>query len=136
MSTRHPRIWIVLALVTGTASVALLYGRWIQQPAGSTYARRAFEVATSAPTMPLDDVEALLERSDEVRRTLAEAGITDVGQEVWDRLQSMEVSHAERLAFYAENRYTIFGGRSYEESAMSVDRLVRIRKVRATLEGP
>ncbi len=85
--------------------------------------------------MPASEVEAVLDRSDEVRQTLADAGVTDVGQEVWARIQAVEITPAERLAFYAENRDTIFGGRSYEESATSVDRLVRIRKVRAALEN-
>ncbi len=97
-------------------------------PEAAARGRRAFTLHDARPSLSREEVEQHLDASDRVLRDLADAGVDDVATEIRRRMNSVEVTEAERRAFYDEHRER-FGGRSYERSRAVVDRLLRIRAV-------
>lgn len=94
---------------------------------------RSFSIHSSNPSLTEAEVDRLIGAFDRVHAQLARAGVGDVSAYVHRRLAETDVSEAERIAFFQENS-SLFGGRTYSQSRLVIDRLLRIRKVRAELE--
>ncbi|MHC4893639.1 MAG: hypothetical protein ACYTFV_09790 [Planctomycetota bacterium] len=99
--------------------------------------RRAFEIAVLEPTLERHEVETLVAQSDRVREdlegsTAEDAGETSVGDHVRRLLEEAKSTDTEALALYQAER-ELFGGRSFEQSRATIDRLLAIRAVQAEL---
>lgn len=75
---------------------------------------------------------ALLDQSDQLRDRLDHQGVDDASADIRARLAQADPTEAQRHAFFDANR-RLFGERSYEQSAWSVEQLVRIQLVRDQL---
>ena len=78
------------------------------------------------------DVEERMDASDALVARLTAQGEGDVGEAIAVRLAGATVSDAEARALFESNRGR-FGGRSLEQSRTSMERLIRIHKVRDEL---
>ncbi|NOY26714.1 MAG: hypothetical protein GXP62_12645 [Oligoflexia bacterium] len=76
--------------------------------------------------------QALLDQSDTVVAGLQAQGVEDVGSEISDRLAEIQLTDADRRAFFDANRH-LFGQRDYDQSRWTVDQLLRIQRTRAEL---
>lgn len=93
---------------------------------------RAVQVHSMRPDLSREQVDALLSASDVHRASNVDRGEDDLGAEIRRRFAVATFTEAERRAFFEVNRH-VFGDRTYEESAWTVDQLLRIRAVREGL---
>ena len=124
---------VVLAAV---ASVAGLLAWRATLPAGRPELRdvgRAVAVY-NAGHRPADQVISSMEASDRARARFSVGDGEGAHQLVARELASVEVSEAERVAWYDAHR-DLFGARDLDASREVVDELVRIEKLRAELGG-
>ena len=126
-------VWLVGA-ISIAAALSLHPPPASPPPPTATRAMRAFSLHDARPTLSPAEVADLLDASDRVRRELHAAGVADVGDEIQRRMRDLDVTEADRLAFY-EASGDLFGGRSYARSRMVADRLIRVRAARADLAG-
>jgi hypothetical protein len=95
------------------------------QQRGSRVARMILE----NPALDSDSAGKLADESDRLKARLEATGEPDVRR----MLRDTRVSEAEARADFDEHR-AVFGGRSFEASRLSIDRLVAIERVKARLD--
>jgi hypothetical protein len=100
--------------------------------ASSAAQQRASRVARMIlenPALDSDGAGKLADESDRLKARLEARGEPDVRR----MLRDTRVSEAEARAYFDEHR-AVFGGRSFEASRLSIDRLVALERVNAKLD--
>jgi hypothetical protein len=92
-------------------------------------AARVARMMLENPALDSDSAGKLADESDRLKARLEEMGEPDVRR----MLRDTRVGEAEARAYFAEHR-AVFGGRSFEASRLSIDRLVAIERVKARLD--
>jgi hypothetical protein len=100
----------------------------VDADAASRRAARVARMMLEAPSLDSQQAGELADRSDRMVERLAARGEPDVRR----MLRTTVVSEADARAYFEEHR-ALFGGRSFEASRLSVDRLVAIERVSAEL---
>ncbi len=107
-------------------------------PAGTAeefaLASRAFRLAAERPDLDRTTIDAQLAESDSIVAALNAQGVEDVGDEVHRRLNAVQPSDEDLLAWF-EAHPEHFGDRSFEQSRDVLARLVAIEQVQADLKG-
>jgi hypothetical protein len=93
---------------------------------------RAYRIAAERPELDREAIKAELTRSDAVVAALQEQGVEGIGDELHRRLNELQPSEAEMLAWF-EAHPEHFGDRSYVQSRDVLARLVAIEKVKGEL---
>jgi hypothetical protein len=144
-----PRTWLLLAaagLLGAAAALVLLRPQHrptppalstpAPQPSGTAedfaHTARAYRIAAERPDLDREAIEAELTRSDAVVAALRAQGVEDIGDELHRRLNDVQPSEAEMLAWF-EAHPEHFGDRSYVQSRDVLARLVAIEKVKGEL---
>lgn len=125
-----------VGILLGVGGLVAFVAAWnaTPPPSDSRRGRAAALLLTAADPLTID-VVASMDASDALAARLRAQGEDDAGAALARRLSEATVSDSEARAFFEANR-AIFGGRSLEQSRPSVDRLIRIHKVRADLDIP
>ncbi|MEM9458209.1 MAG: hypothetical protein AAGF11_28800 [Myxococcota bacterium] len=97
--------------------------------AATRRATRIFRIAAQNPGLRYDEAETFVEQSDQMREQVQDAGETDLGDAIRQRLAEVEIDEGEAVAWFQANR-EIFGSRSFEQSRHTVERLMAIERVR------
>jgi hypothetical protein len=92
-------------------------------------AARVTRMMLADPALDRHEAGKLADRSDRMEARLPVAGEPDVRR----MLRDMHVSEQDARAYFDEHR-ALFGGRSFEVSRLSIDRLVAIERVSAELD--
>lgn len=121
---------LVITLLAGCV-LARLWNVSSPEPAPDRSVR-ASNIRASHPGVPAEVVERYLDASDKVSDDLVEAGVENVGQHIHRRLRTIPITEDQRRAWYDAHE-NVFGGRSYEESWATVDRLARLDVLRTEL---
>ncbi|MCP3919652.1 MAG: hypothetical protein GY711_29305 [bacterium] len=93
--------------------------------------QRELDLLCTAPDLEPRRIAALLEASDQMVEAAREAGEEDVGEHLRRRLAETRIDEVQARAFHAEHRDTLFGGRGFEASRFTAERLLEIRQIRA-----
>lgn len=104
-------------------------------PAATVPADRLFSLAASTRSSDVGALRDLAARSDQARDGLSEREARDFGHHVRQRLHETVVGEEEARAYHAAHA-ELFGGRSFEASRQSIDRLVAIDRMLAELSEP
>lgn len=116
------------------AGAGLYLATTAAQPDPSRKGRAAALLLTTAEPLTFD-VQASMDASDALVARLREGGETDVREAIARRLAEGTVSDAEALSFFEANRH-LFAERTFAQARPSVDRLIRIHRVRIDLDIP
>ena len=127
---------LAVGMLFGVGGLVVLVASWnATQPAVDSRRGRAAALLLTAADPLTIDVVASMDASDALAARLRAQGESDAGPALARRLSEATVSDSEARAFFDANR-AVFGGRSLEQSRPSVDRLIRIHKVREDLGIP
>lgn len=123
----EPETSAVSEIETSTASV--------DEAEADRRSARIFRIAANEPSLSYDEIETLVEQTDQMREQVGEHGELDLGEAVRQRLADVEIDEGEAMTWFRDHR-ELFGQRSFEQSRHTVERLIAIEQVREQLAGP